>query len=82
MMNNSSYFRDFMIDVLSPREAMMHMITEASMPLIEYLTYVSSCVSTWFGISILSLTPAGFLTRVGDRNRKKRSPAGIERRTR
>ena len=64
--NNSSSKGSLLVDVLSPRESAQERISEARMSLIEFLTYVSSCLSTWFGFPILSFSPfAAALPRFG-----------------
>ena len=75
MLNNSSGRGSLLIDVLAPRRSAEERISEPRMSLVEFLTYVSSCCSTWFGFSILYLTSfaASLPRRLWHQRQKRRS---------
>lgn len=60
--------REFSIEVITPSEPTVDIISTKKMTLIEFLSYVSSCLGIWFGLNISGFNPISWYER---RRRKK-----------
>lgn len=58
----------FVVNV--PREPSYRVSYRAIMKMVEFLTYVFSCVGTWFGLSVISLSPPHLITQLKRRQRR------------
>lgn len=57
-------FSDFMVTRIVPSDPSITISSNPALDLVEYLTYVLSTISTWTGISIMSLNPGRLLHRL------------------